>query len=87
VVVLPPVRHGARNAALLFHIIDGEETRDAEGTVLAGISEARAEAVVLSGELLRDLGGKFWNNGEWQVRVEDEAGDKVCALTFSADRS
>ena len=54
---------------------------------VADIEEARAEAVVLSGELLRDLGGQFWNSSEWQIRVEDEAGDKVCALTFSADRS
>jgi hypothetical protein len=42
---------------------------------------------VVSGEMLRDLGGKFWNNGQWHVRVTDEAGDKVCALTFAADRS
>jgi hypothetical protein len=37
--------------------------------------------------MLRDLSGKFWGNGQWQVRVEDEAGNKVCALTFSADHS
>ena len=53
-----------------------------EGAVLAGEAEARAEAIVVSGEMLRDLGGTFW-----QVRLEDEAGNKVCALTFSADRS
>jgi hypothetical protein len=29
----------------------------------------------------------FWGNGQWQIRVTDEAGDKVCALTFAADRS
>jgi hypothetical protein len=51
------------------------------------VNEARAEAIVVSGEMLKDLGGKFWNNGQWQIRVTDEAGDKVCALTFSADRS
>jgi hypothetical protein len=70
-----------------FHIIDGQEIIDEEGTELAGVNEARAEAIVLSGEMLRDSGGKFWNNGVWQLRVTDEAGDKVCALTFSADRS
>ena len=59
---------------------------DTVGTVLAGEAEARAEAIVVSGEMLKDLGGAFWNSGEWQVRVEDEAGNKVCALTFSADR-
>ena len=54
--------------------------------MLAGEAEARAEAIVVSGEMLKDLGGTFWNHGEWQVRVENEAGNEVCALTFSADR-
>src|SRR3954451_1880715 len=52
------------------------------GTVLTGEAEARAEAIVVSGEMLKDLGGAFWNHGEWQVRVEHETGNKVCALTF-----
>jgi len=70
-----------------FHVIDGVETIDTEGTVLANVEEARAEAIVLSGAMLRDSGGKFWNNGQWHLRVVDAAGNKVCALTFSADRS
>ena len=51
-----------------FHVIDGKEIIDNEGTVLAGVDEARAEAIVVSGEMLRDLGGKFWGNGQWQIR-------------------
>jgi hypothetical protein len=47
-----------------FHVIDGEEIIDGEGTMLAGVNEARAEAIVVSGEMLKDLGGKFWNNGQ-----------------------
>ena len=46
-----------------FHVIDGKEIIDNEGTMLAGVDEARAEAIVVSGEMLRDLGGKFWGNG------------------------
>ena len=42
---------------------------------------------MLSGAMLRDAGGKFWNNGQWQLRVTDAAGNKICALTFAADRS
>ena len=57
------------------------------GTVLANVDEARAEAIVLSGAMLRDAGGKFWNNGQWQLRVTDDAGNKICAFTFAADRS
>jgi hypothetical protein len=69
-----------------FHVIDGHEMRDTEGTVFAGEADARAEAIVLSGEMLKELGGTSWTNAEWQVRVEDEAGNKVCGFTFSADR-
>jgi hypothetical protein len=70
-----------------FHVRDGKEIPDTEGSVLADADAARAEAIVLSGAMLKDLGGQFWSNGEWQIRVVDEAGNKVCALTFSADRS
>jgi hypothetical protein len=70
-----------------FHVRDGKEIPDTEGSVLADADAARAEAIVLSGAMLKDLGGEFWSNGEWQIRVVDEAGNKVCALTFSADRS
>ena len=69
-----------------FHVIDSKEYPNSVGNVLAGEAEARAEAIVVSGEMLKELGGAFWNSGEWQVRVEDEAGNYVCALTFSADR-
>ena len=48
-----------------FHIIDGNEYPDTEGTVLANPDAARAEAIVVSGEMassgatavLKDLGG------------------------------
>ena len=75
-------RDGApRTPRYFFQVIDGKEMLDTVGTV-----EARAETIVVSGEMLKDLGGTFWYHGEWQVRVEDEAGNRVCALTFSADR-
>ena len=70
-----------------FHVIDGKELPDNVGTVLANVDEVRAEAIVLSGAMLKESATTFWNNGQWQVRVEDEAGNKVCALTLSADRS
>jgi len=40
-----------------FHVIDGVETIDNEGTVLAIADEARAEAIVLSSAMLSDAGG------------------------------
>ena len=57
--------------------IDGKDLPDHEGTVLANADEARAEAIMLSGAMLKESASTFWNNGAWQMRVVDEAGDKV----------
>ena len=42
-----------------FHVIDGQEMLDTVGSVLAGETEARTEAIVVSGEMLKDVGA-FW---------------------------
>ena len=36
-----------------FHVIDGKDLPDNVGTVLANADEARAEAIVLSGAMLK----------------------------------
>ncbi len=69
-----------------FHVRDSGEYLDTDGVVLAGPAEARAEAVRASGEMLRDIGGRFWDSGEWRMWVVDESGDTVCSLTFSANQ-
>jgi hypothetical protein len=56
-----------------------------EGVDLAGVDEARAQAVIASGEALRDYGAKFWDGTEWRMWVTDRAGATVCALRFSAE--
>ena len=68
-----------------FHVRDGHEALDQEGVELAGIEKARALAIVASGEMLRDLGGRFWDSGEWRMWVMDESGATVCELKFSAE--
>jgi hypothetical protein len=45
-----------------FHITDGEEIIDHEGTELADIDSARAEAVVLSGGDAEGCRRKFFDN-------------------------
>ena len=55
-----------------FHIHDGCSIRDPEGTELPDIYVAQAEAVRLSGALLRDLGAKFWDEKDWKLEVTDE---------------
>jgi hypothetical protein len=67
-----------------FHVRDGSNMPDEIGTELTDDDAARASAIIASGEFLKDLGGKFWNSGEWIMQVVREDGGQVCKLTFDA---
>ena len=67
-----------------FHIHNGSERPDTEGTDLAGMGQVRSEAVRLTGEILRDMGGRFWRYPEWTLTVTDETGAAVLGLRVSA---
>ena len=67
-----------------FHVRDGTDMPDDAGTYLAHDDAARAEAVVLAGSLLKDLGGEFWTRTDWFMEVVKEDGEQVCELEFSA---
>lgn len=69
-----------------FNIVDGTDHPDHQGIELADLAECQREAVRLSGEVLRDMGQKFWNESEWTLTVTDETGAKVLGLRFSADQ-
>ena len=68
-----------------FHVIDGRDIIDRDGTELSGLREARAEAIRTAGTILRDEGDEFWNGTEWHMNVTDAAGQSVLKLRFSAD--
>ena len=68
-----------------FHIFDGRASPDREGTDLPDIYRAQHEAVRLSGEVLRDMGAKFWNGAEWRLEVADDRGEVLFVLRFSAE--
>jgi hypothetical protein len=72
-------------ARYFFNFKDGRTHLDDEGLELSGLDEVRVQAVVASGEMLRDYAGKFWGGTEWRMWVTDEAGATVCALKFSAE--
>jgi hypothetical protein len=70
-----------------FHVTRRRSRRDEEGVELPGPEEARAEAVVATGEALRDLGGAFWAGGEeWRMTVTDWRGSPVCVLRVAGAR-
>jgi hypothetical protein len=68
-----------------FNVIDGRSIIDNQGSELAGLKEARVEAIQLAGAILRDEGDKFWNGEEWHMNVTDASGLSVLKLHFSAD--
>lgn len=57
-----------------FHVEHGELSRDAEGTLLPGLEQARRAAASLLGELLRDGAARFWTAPQITITVEDETG-------------
>ena len=68
-----------------FHVKDGYSVRDDEGTELPDIYTAQAEAIRMSGEILRDMGAKFWNGTEWSMEVANHRGEALFVLRFSAE--
>jgi hypothetical protein len=69
-----------------FHVLDGVNLIDKEGTVLSDVEEAREQAVVAAGEAIKDMGSRFWAGEVWEMNVTDESGATVCALSFTAKR-
>jgi hypothetical protein len=67
-----------------FHVFDGEDLPDLEGTELPDDDAAKSEAIVAAGGMLKDLGGDFWSGEDWTMRVDRAAGGTVCELRFSA---
>jgi hypothetical protein len=70
-----------------FHVADGENYPDLQGTVLHNDAEARTEAVRFSGQLLSDKPEKFWSGEEWKMRVTDHNDLTLFELMFTASCS
>jgi hypothetical protein len=67
-----------------FHVNDGKDWPDDDGTVLPDATTARAQAVETAGAMLKDEGKSLWDGAEWRMDVVDETGQTVCELHFSA---
>ena len=64
-----------------FYNLPGSPTPDDKvGVLLAGPEEARSQAVVAAGEMLKDIDGGFWSGPEWRMHVTDHEGSTVCML-------
>jgi hypothetical protein len=70
-----------------FDIRDGDFIRDKQGSEFIDLEASRIQAVVLSGELLKESPSRFWEGEEWQLEVRDEAHRILFILTFTATNS
>jgi uncharacterized protein with GYD domain len=68
-----------------FHVQDGTNFPDEEGTELADDEAAKSEAIAASAEMMGDLGHKFWAGGAWDMQVVDETGREVLTLHFRGE--
>ena len=68
-----------------FHVHDGSSDRDDTGTELPDIYAAQEMAIRYSGELLSEMGAKFWNGEAWRLEVTDARGAVLFVLQFSAE--
>ena len=68
-----------------FHVFDGTSVPDLEGTELPDVYTAQTQAIRTSGELLRDIGARFWDGTLWRMDIADERGVVLFVLRFSAE--
>jgi hypothetical protein len=68
-----------------FHVRDGETSIDHDGTTLQSADGAKAQALIMMGEILRDEGRNHWTEESWYLHVVDDKSETVCQLRFDAD--
>jgi hypothetical protein len=68
-----------------FHVRDGKDLPDTEGSELPDLDAIRTEAIRASGEMLRDSKGRaeFWSGDDWAMTVMDDKGGMVLTLRFA----
>ena len=71
-------------ARFFFNIDDHTHEIDDDGQELAGPAEARIQAIVYAGSLLRDEPDLVWDGRQFEVRVTDETGKVVTVVHVSA---
>jgi hypothetical protein len=70
-----------------FHIFDGRNQRDDDGTELSNFHEARVKAIRYAGEVLKDDAHCIALGEDWHMDVTDEAGLILLRLDFSVQVS
>ena len=67
-----------------FHVRDGQEYLDADGSELENFAAAQLYSLQIMTQLLSTVDYALWNGQEWRLHVEDEAGKELFLLKFMA---
>ena len=68
-----------------FHTEDGRGFPDEDGDELPSLEAAKASAVAVFTEVLRDNPNEFWAHERFRITVTDEAGEKLFAIVMLAE--
>jgi hypothetical protein len=72
-------------ARYFFNIKDGLDIIDDVGTECADLSEARTMALSTAGQMIKELGPKFWDEpNDWVMTVTNADGQSQFVLRFAA---
>jgi hypothetical protein len=74
-------------ARFYFNTENEEAVTDREGIELPNGTDAEVEAVLLTGELLREHAREFWKTGSFNVTVTDDNGLSLFVIITEAVRS
>jgi len=70
-----------------FHVFDGADYIDREGTELPDWDAARTEAIRFAGEILKDEAKRVGLGENWHLQVTDETGLTLFRLDFTVTPS
>lgn len=70
-----------------FHVSDGDDVPDAQGTDLPDLAAVRVEALRYAGALLADAPEIFWSGEEWSMTVTDADQLTLFVLQFTATQA
>jgi len=63
-----------------FHIHDGKDLMDTEGTVYPDDAAAKREAGRACASMIAEMGDEFWTGTKWRMDVMEESGRHVASL-------
>ena len=68
-----------------FHVVNGEFLPDTEGVECPTLEEAKEQAVIAAGAMLKDQGLKVWKTRRYYMFVANEKNETCLKLAFDVE--